>query len=320
LRTLIGLLGLAALVLGAGLVWGSRAPGAAPALAVAPRIEGRIAYASRGSIYLWSGGKAERLTSNDHDTSPSLSPDGAEVAFARVDPIGWSDLYMVPTNGGPARPVTDNRPGPNSEVGTQAYAEASLRMLQPAWSADGSRLAFISDSGTPEMALWVADGAGEDRHRLTQLQGGLERPVWSPDGTEIAATTYGTGRAQVWSYNLNTGEWREIAAPPDGAYDPAWSPDGRWIVYTAREGRANDLWVVPADRNSDPVRLTSSGNARSPAWAPSGTQVAFIAEHDGTFDLYVLDITAGDTISAGSPQQVTSNAALDAPSGLSWSR
>jgi TolB protein len=317
---LIGLLGLAALALIAGLAWGSRTPGAPLAPPFAPRIEGRIAYASRGSIYIWSDGKAQRLTIGDHDTGPALSPDGTQVAFARVDPIGWSDLYLVPTTGGPARPITDNRPGPNSEVGTQAYAERSLWVLQPSWSADGSRLVFISDSGTPEMALWVSDGEGGGSHRLTQLQGGMERPVWSPDGSEIAAATYGTGRAQVWSYNLNTGEWREIAAPPDGAYDPTWSPDGRWIAYIAREGRANNLWEVPADRSQEPVRLTSSGNVRSPAWSPGGGQIAFIAEHDGTFDLYVLDITAGENVSAGSPQQVTSNAALDAASGLSWSR
>jgi Tol biopolymer transport system component len=68
------------------------------------------------------------------------------------------------------------------------------------------------------------------------------------------------------------------------------------------------------------VRLTSSGNVRSPVWAPDGGQIAFIAEHDGTFDLYLLDVTAGATVSAGSPQQVTSNGALDAASGHSWSR
>lgn len=320
MRTLIGLLGLAALVLVAGVAWGSRAPGAPLSAGLAARPDGRIAYASRGSIYIWSNGKAQRLTTNDHDTGPALSPDGTQVAFARVDPIGWSDLYLAPTNGGPARPVTNNRPGPNSEVGTQAYAERSLWMLQPSWSADGNHLAFLSDSGTPELAVWVANGEGENRQRLVQLDGGLERPVWSPDGTEIAATTYSTGRAQVWSYNLNTGEWREIAAPPDGAYDPAWSPDGQWMAYTAREGRANNLWVVPADRSHDPTRLTNGGTARSPVWAPNGNQIAFIAEHDGTFDLYTLDITTGATVTAGSPQQVTSNAALDATSGLSWSR
>ena len=182
MRTLVGL-ALAALALIAGLVWGSRTPGAPVSPGLAPRLEGRIAYASRGSIYVWSDGKAQQLTTNDHDTGPALAPDGSQVAFARVDPIGWSDLYLVPTNGGPARPITDNRPGPNSEVGTQAYAERSLWVLQPAWTADGSRLAYISDSGTPEMALWVAGGEGENAHRLAQLDGGLERPVWSPDGS-----------------------------------------------------------------------------------------------------------------------------------------
>jgi TolB protein len=227
---LIGILLLAGVVLFGGLAWGSRTPGAPGAALLAPRLAGKIAYASRGSIYIWSGGRAVRLTTQDHDTGPSLSPDGAQVAFARVDPIGWSDLYVVPTNGGPAQPLTNNRPGPNSEVGTQAYAERSLWMLQPAWSADGARLAFISDSQTPEMALWISDATGGGARRLVELAAGVERPAWSPDGQEIAATTHSTGRAQVWSYNLNSGEWREIAAPADGAYDPAWSPDGSLIA------------------------------------------------------------------------------------------
>ena len=319
MRVLIGILILAGGVLFGGLAWASRAPAAPGVPKLAPQLEGRLAYASRGSLYLWAGGRTTRLTTADHDAGPSLAPDGSQVAFARVDPIGWSDLYLVPTNGGPAQPLTNNRPGPNSEVGTKAYADRSLWMLQPAWSADGARLAFISDSGTPEMALWV--GVGEDLRRLASLQGGLERPVWSPDGGEIAATTYGTGRAQVWSYNLATGEWREIAAPPDGAYDPAWSPDGAWIAYTVRAGRDHDLWVVPADRSRDPVRLTSGRYARAPAWSPAGTQIAFVGEHDGTFDLYVLDVTAtADAVTAGAPRQITDNAAVDAASGVSWSR
>lgn len=321
MRTLIGLLILAGGVLFGGLAWASRAPAAPGGAGLAPRLEGRLAYASRGSLYLWADGRTTRLTTQDHDTSPSLAPDGSQVAFARVDPIGWSDLYLVPTNGGPAQPLTDNRPGPNSEVGTKAYADRSLWMLQPAWSADGARLAFISDSGTPEMALWVGGPGGADLRRLAPLQGGLERPAWSPTGGEIAATTYGTGRAQVWSYSLASGEWREIAAPPDGAYDPAWSPDGAWIAYTGRDGRNHDLWVVPADRSRDPVRLTGTGRARAPAWSPTSRQIAFVGEHDGAFDLYVIDVTvAAGAVTAGGPQQVTENAAVDAPSGVSWSR
>ena len=42
----------------------------------------------------------------------------------------------------------------------------------------------------------------------------------------------------VWAYTLAVADWREIAAPADGAYDPAWSPDGRWVAYAARTGRA----------------------------------------------------------------------------------
>jgi TolB protein len=79
--------------------------------------------------------------------------------------------------------------------------------------------------------------------------------------------------------------------------------------------------VVPADRSRDPVRLTTTGHARGPAWAPDGRQLAFLDEHDGGFDIYVLDVAAdANPITAGSPQQVTGDGAVDATAGLSWSR
>ena len=319
MRTRGGVFVLALLVLALGVGWGSR--GGEATGGAAPRLDGRIAFISAGNVVQWTGGRATRLTSNGHDSGAALAPDGSGIAFARLDPIGWSDLYLVLSSGGPAQALTDNRPGPNSEVGSPGYAERSLWMLQPAWAADGSQLAFVSDAGTPELALWLAEGDGQGRRRFATLDGGIEHPAWAPGGAEIAATTYKSGRAEVWSVRLATGEWREVAAPPDGAYDPAWSPDGRWIAYTARTGRGHDLWAVPADASSPAVRLTNQGHARSPAWSPDSAHLAFLAEHDSQFDLYVLDLNTGNnSLRAGGPQQVTNGAAIDAAGGLTWSR
>ena len=317
--TAVTLLGL--LLVGGGLWWLGRAPGRAGGAPAAASVPGRLAYASHGSIYLWSGGHSTRLTFNDHDAGPTLAPDGAQIVFARVDPIGWSDLYSVATGGGTAQALTNNRPGPASDVGTQAYAANSVWMLQPSFSADGSRLAFLSDVQTPELALWVAGPDATARRRIAKLDGGIEHPAWSPDGSQIAASTFTRGRAEVWSYSLADAQWSEVAAPPDGAYDPAWSPDGRLLAYAARTGTATDIWVVPADRSTDPVRLTTNGKARAPVWSPARDQIAFIAEHDSTFDLYAMSVLSGTTpITAGAPQQITDGAAVDAPSGVSWSR
>jgi TolB protein len=310
---------LAALIAGAALVaFGAR--GVRPAPLPAPALSGRIAYAVAGNLWLWQGG-AHRLTSSGHDGSPSLSADGQRVAYVRYDD-SFSDIVIQPTSGGEPQFLTNNRP--SAETGSPDYVQQALWALNPAWSPDGRRLAFVSDRGTDAPVLWLMGQGGDNPHSLTTTPPNpvLERPNWSPGGDSIVATSLGSGKDEIWSLNLDSGVWNEAAAPADGSYDPSWSPDGAHIAYAARTGRSTDIWLTPADRSSPPVQLTHLGRARAPVFSPDGKQIAFVAEKDERFQIFVMDLGAANgQPQAGAPQQLTDAAeGVDAAAGLSWSR
>ncbi|HEX2987325.1 MAG TPA: hypothetical protein VHS06_04050, partial [Chloroflexota bacterium] len=271
-------------------------------------VGGKIAYARAGALWIYSGGSAQQLTKgpqdrqDKRDTSPSFSPDGTEIVYARTDE-GFSDLYKLSLNN-PAKTLALTSYRPDVQTGAQGYNKQALWALQPAWSPDGSKIAYLNDKGTEYPGLYLMTAEGDNPHRIDFLDHStqaVERPAWSPDGTKIAVANYVTNGAkgQIWVLNLDTGRWTAVTNAPDGAYDPAWSPDGEWLAFTMRSGKANDIYVAPTDATKwtteypTPSQLTTDGNSRSPAWSPDGKRLAFIGLQDNSFNLYAASVGQG---------------------------
>ncbi len=305
---------------------------------------GKLVYAREGAIWMLNQGKARQLTAgpadeNDkRDKYPSISPDGTEVVYTRVDE-GFSDLYKLsvdrPSN---TEALTDHRPQ-GVEVGqvgvpgvSEGYNTLALWANFPAWSPDGSLIAFTSDVGTEYPSLRVMGPNGEDPRKMGGgidfSQQTVERPSWAPDGSRIAVAAYVTAGAigQIWTLNIESGRWTELTDTKDGAYDPAWSPDGQWIAFTMRQGVNHDVYVIPTDPSlweadqPTPVKLTSTGLSRSPVWSPDGSKLAYVTLKDTQFEIFAgaFEVSASGAPSLVSPQQLTESANVDAASGLSW--
>jgi Tol biopolymer transport system component/tRNA A-37 threonylcarbamoyl transferase component Bud32 len=146
-----------------------------------------------------------------------------------------------------------------------SFASSTRPDLDPAFSPDGRRLAFVSErSGSRE--LWVSDADGAGASQLTSLRGPLVgRPSWSPDGRSIAF--HGRG-IQVMS--LDGGSLRQLSE--DGER-PAWSADGAWIYFVRSRGRFS-VWKVPAIGGTA-VEVPAKG-------------ACAVREAPGTGDLYFL--------------------------------
>lgn len=142
----------------------------------------------------------------------------------------------------------------------------------PAWSLDGSRLAYVVTQGTgsaAQSAVWTADADGSDRVQVTPPSTGAKAsPTWSPGGETIAF---------VWNGDI----WRVAsdgtAAPVNGAVQSGvtgidWSPDGTsWVASRAGQSLA----TLPADDSVVYGAPLNTGFAHEPAWSPDGTQVAY---------------------------------------------
>jgi len=216
---------------------------------------GRIAYTSYARLFpqIWmmsadGSGKREVPTGVELNASPSLSPDGTQIALAG-SARGNSDIYVVSIGGGGLRRLTTTR-----------AIEAS-----PAWSPTGRQILYTSDqSGTPQ--IHVVDPEGSGARRVTYAGNWNDEASWSPDGARIAFACRNEGDFNICLMDFATGQTVQLTSEGSNGH-PSWSPDGGKIVYSSRRGGRTHIYTM--DLNGQNKRqLTESGNNLQPVWLP----------------------------------------------------
>jgi Tol biopolymer transport system component len=162
----------------------------------------------------------------------------------------------------------------------------------PAWSPDGSRLAFVSGrSGDEEVYVARADGTGVTR--LTRLPGPDLSPAWSSDGRRIVWSH----DAEIWTMSASgAGKKRVVARAKQWHehHSPTWH--GTQIVYSSTRVSAfnTELFRVPA------TRLTFTGGSDGtlgddsmPDFSPDGRTIAFTSNRDRQGEIYVMRAGGG---------------------------
>jgi Tol biopolymer transport system component len=180
------------------------------------------------------GGTPQRLTPNDVDAVVGAwSPDGTKLAFV-VGPGGTSDVHVGSINVGGPGSGADTVPQLTGEV---AVAADPANEWGPAWSPDGSRIAFVSDrSGNNEIWLASPELLDQGPVRITDNGANDWVPVFSADGARIAFVSDRTGEPEVWSMAVDGSDPQNLTHHPqalDGQWSVSWSPDGSRIVYAS---------------------------------------------------------------------------------------
>jgi tetratricopeptide (TPR) repeat protein len=223
---------------------------------------GRLAFRNLDPSHLGLGiadlrGTAlAELTDHVEDSVPDWSPDGTQIVFAsnkhgdrkwRLYAISpgevrgegeewafgqmpdWSrDGSLIAYHGCDER--GDNcgiwviKPGGFSPARLTSNANDTA----PAWSPDGSRLAFIS-TRAGNWELYLIDVASGKETRLTDNPAADVAPAWSPDGKQLAFLSNRGGGWAVYVLEIKTGQAQEIIATGDPYPDPAserlsWTP------------------------------------------------------------------------------------------------
>ena len=164
------------------------------------------------------------------------------------------DIHVLNTDGSGVTILTDN----------------SFYDGMPAWSPDGTKIAFVSDrDGNGEIYVMNADGSHPTN--LTNTSGGDDTPAWSPDGTKIAFVSDRDGNAEIYVMNADGSHPTNLTNTSGGDDTPAWSPDGTKIAFVSdRDGNAG-IYIMNVD-GSNATKLVGNVNGHFRlTWSPAMT-------------------------------------------------
>lgn len=208
--------------------------------------------------------------------SASAEPTPSPILFyaVRVDPatsVDNADLYAVdPVSGAERRLTTDPRP--------DSY---------PAWSPDGTRIAFDSRRGDGNRNLWVLEADGSYLP-LTDDARDDGYPTWSPDGSQVAWAAGTAGAREIWVMDAWAGgDARRLTTGGDD-YLPSWSSIGL-IAFERRVSDGSEVWVVDPVGGGAAARITTAdGGGGDPAWSPDGRRLAFTRRSGSVDQVFVV--------------------------------
>ncbi len=210
------------------------------------------------------------------------SPDGNELAFVGKS-NGHDVLFIYDAE-------TGHRKG---KIDLEMEA-----LRNPAWSRDGSKIAMDgAKNGFTD--LYIYDFKTKKLQQLMHDRYDDHFPTWSNDNRYLAfasdrpipgdtADSRNYGNYNIFLYDTQTGEIRNLVDSPYKDDQPAFSPDGARIAFVSNRNGIDNIYLYEmADSSTFPVTNIISG-AFTPSWSPDGDQLAFSAFFKYGFDIYIL--------------------------------
>ena len=172
----------------------------------------------------------------------------------------------------------------------QTLLTSDQPIMSPAWSPDGSELAYVSfESGQAEIYTHnILTGVRKSRSKFQGLNGS---PAWSPDGKKLAMTLSKDGNPDIYVLNLSDNKLKRITNHWSIDTEAAWLPDGKSIIYTSSRSGKPQLYRQSISANAKPERLTYEGGYNASASVSAdGKSVAYVHGEGNIYRIAVLEL------------------------------
>jgi Tol biopolymer transport system component len=230
--------------------------------------------------------------------SPSVSPDGKHLVFLSEKDVFTLDLFLADAHTGKILKKLSSRINKN-EIDALSYLESA-----GTWSPDGKYFAFVVFSeGKNKLVILSVDRRRNIRE--TELPGlpAFNNPSWSPDGKYIVVSAMKNGVSDLFLYEVNSKNLRQLTNDSYAKLQPSWSPDGNFLTYVTDKpmpGQAlkfrHDFYNIAIIDINDPsseivLELFTGARNMNPVFSSDGRNIYFLSDRDGFRNLYRYSLT-----------------------------
>lgn len=174
----------------------------------------------------------------------------------------------------------------------QSLLVSTQPIMSPAWSPDGSKIAYVSFENKRSQIYYVDIHTGQ-RRLITSYPGMNQAPAWSPDGRKMAVVLSKGGQPEIYLVDMSSGALTQLTHSDSINTEPSFSPDGRSLLFMSDRGGSPQIYRMNLS-GGETSRVTFDGNYNAtPSYVPDGSEIVLLHRVGGQFGIAVQDVRSG---------------------------